>query len=81
MSTIEASAPGASPLSDTAAEVYIQRLLENIYVMLTYANETGKALPEDLRQKIDALFEHPDFQRHASSSSFSGGIAWLWRRS
>ena len=71
----------ASPSGEAAGEVYVQRLLENIYVMLTYANENGMPLPIDLRQKIDALFDHPDFGRHSTSTSFSKGIGRLWHRS
>lgn len=55
---------------DGIAEKYLSKLLKNIGIMLSYANSNGIPLPEDLRQKIDDLVNHPQLLASRDKISF-----------
>ncbi len=44
------------------ALVYLSELLKNIEWMLTYANNNGIVLPDELREQIDDLYRHPSVE-------------------
>jgi hypothetical protein len=59
--TLSPSSGSAAKESLTGpARQYLLQLLKDIITMLSYANGNGIALPDDLRVKVDVLFNDPD---------------------
>ncbi len=68
---------------DGPSTEYLAALMRNIGIMLSYANDSGIALPDDLREKLDKLLNHKDVVRdHVTETprrkGFLAGLARGW---